>query len=179
MKTICLMAAALLAPVSALADTPAADPLAVVAAQFSGNWKVDVQSFATEFSREGSQSYVEQRDCARVDAMLTCKVTANGTLQSVLSFAWDLPAGVYRVQENVGGKPQPDMTLTIRGTLWTFLQETHDAYGVPLHYRITRSYRSATGASYSTGFSRNGTDWVILTKGTEIKASAAPQAQGR
>lgn len=169
MKTIWLMAAGLLASVSALADAPAADPLAAIAAQFSGAWKVDVQSFTTEFSREGSQSYVEQRDCARVDAMLTCKITANGTLQSVLSFTWDPAGSVYRLQENVGGKPQPDMTLTIKGTLWTFLQETHDAYGAPLHYRITRSYRSASGASYSTGFSRNGTDWVILTKGTEIK----------
>ena len=172
MKTIYVMAVGLLAA-AALADAPAADPLDAVAAQFSGNWNVDVQSFDTEFSRAGSQAYLEQRDCARVDAFLTCKITANGALQSVLSFSWDATAGVYRVKENVGGKPQPDMTLTIKGTLWNFAQETQDRYGKPLHYRITRSYRTATGASYSTGFSRNGTDWVMLTKGTEIKAAAA------
>jgi hypothetical protein len=173
MKATCLMTAGVLAAVTALADAPATDPLDAVASQFSGNWNVDVQSFDTEFSRAGSQAYLEQRDCARVDAMLSCKITANGVLQSVLSFSWDAAAGVYRVKENVGGKPQPDLTLTIQGKLWTFMQETHDAYGAALHYRITRSYRTTTGASYTAGFSRNGTDWVMLIKGTEIKASAA------
>lgn len=173
MKAICLMAATLIVGLPALADAPVPDPLDAVATQFAGNWNVNVESFDTEFSRAGSQAYLEQRDCTKAAATLTCKITANGALQSILSFSWDAAAGVYRIQESVNGKLQPAMTLAISGRLWTFTQETHDRYGAPLHYRITRSYRTATGASYSTGFSRDGTGWVMLTKGTEIKATAA------
>ena len=171
MKSICLMALGMLTAACALADAPAADPLDVIANQLAGSWNVEEKSFDSEFSREGSQSYTLVRECKAAEQALTCTFTANGQLQLAQRFTWDAGAKAYRVDEVVGGHPQPPLKLSIQGNTWTYLQETHDRAGTPIHYRILMVFRTSSGVSYSTGFSRNGTDWVMMTKGTQIKGT--------
>ena len=144
--------------------------LDLIQARYAGTYKVDETTSDTEFSRAGSRQYVLTRDCAVQGAALDCKLIAEGTVQGDQEFIWDPSAGVYHVEMTIGDRHQPTLTLSVKGDTWTFLQEIQDRDGKPLHYRIVRQYHSATEVSYSAGFSHDGTSWVLMTRGTELRS---------
>ena len=161
---------------ASLADAPPpASPeptgLALILARYAGTYNVDETSFDTQYSRASSRQYLILRACTQTGAVLDCKLTAGGVLQGEQRFTWDAAAGVFHVDMDIGGRTQPPLTLTVQGETWTFLQPIQDATGAPMQYRIQRHYRTPTEVSYNAGFSRNGTDWVIMTRGTEIRAA--------
>jgi|GEM_PF-6844909 len=162
------------APPAPLASpAPAPTELTLIQARYAGTWKVDNTDFDTAVTRAGEKQYVITRDCSVTGAVLDCKLTAEGKLQGEQRFTWDAASGSYDVEMEIGGRPQPPLKLTVTDNSWNLLQDLHDRDGNPLHYRITRQYRSDTEVSYSSGYSKDGTNWTVVSRGTEIK-SAGP-----
>jgi hypothetical protein len=163
----CLWAAA------AWADAPSPTGLALIQARYAGTWAVEDAAYDTEVSRAGTRQYELTRDCALDGAVLDCKFMAQGVLQGEQRFTWDAAAGVYHVQMDIGGHPQPSLTLTVKDNTWTFLEETADRDGLPIKLRILRQYHSDTEVSSSAGYSRDGQHWTPMSRGTEIRKDAA------
>ena len=165
----CLWAAA------AWADAPAPTGLALIQARYAGTWAVDETAVATDFSRPGTKQYEISRDCALAGAVLDCKLMAQGSLQGEQRFSWDAAAGVYHVEMDIGGRPQPALSLSVKDATWTFLQTLPGPDGKPMQLRILRQYHSATEVSYSASYSRDGVGWTVMTRGTEIHKDTAKQ----
>ncbi|MGE5624417.1 MAG: hypothetical protein ACM3ZT_02600 [Bacillota bacterium] len=166
----------LLGAFTANAGEPPAPPttatgLALIQARYAGTWKVDETDFDTGVSRAGTKQYEITRDCALTGAMLDCKLMAEGALQGEQRFTWDAAAKVFHVDMDIGGRPQPPLTLTVRDNSWNFLQQVTDRNGNLLHLRIARQYHSDTEVSYSVGYSQDGTNWTVMSQGTEIKSA--------
>lgn len=153
---------------SAWADTPAPTGLALIQARYAGTWKVEDADFDTEVTHAGTKQYELTRLCVLSGAVLDCKFMAQGALQGEQRFTWDPAAGVYHVQMDVAGHPQPPLTLTVRGNAWIFLEQTADRDSQPLTVRILRQYHSDSEVSVSAGYSRDSVHWTVMSRGTEI-----------
>jgi hypothetical protein len=75
----------------------------------------------------------------------------------------------------IGGHPQPPIILTVKGNTWIFLEDTVDRDGLPLKVRILRQYHSDSEVSSSAGYSRDGTHWTVMSRGTEVLEERAKQ----
>ena len=153
----------------AMADPPSPTGLDLIQARYAGSWHVEETGYASTFSRPGSKQYDITRDCAPAGAVLDCKLMAQGTLQGEQRFTWDAASGSYHVEMDIGSRPQPPLTLTVNGAAWTFLQTVPGPGGTPIQLRILRQYRTPTEVSYSASYSRDGTNWTLMTRGTEIR----------
>lgn len=158
--------------VTALADTPAPSGLDLIQARYAGTWTVAETAYATDFSRPGDKQYEISRDCVLAGAVLDCKLMAQGALQGEQRFTWDAAAGVYHVDMDIAGHPQPALTLSVKDAAWTFLESVPGPDGKPMQLRILRQYHSATEVSYSASYSRDGVKWTPMTRGTEIRKDA-------
>lgn len=157
----------------AAANAPAPTGLDLIQARYAGTWTVAETAYATDFSRPGSKQYDITRDCAPAGAVLDCKLMAQGVQQGEQRFTWDAKAGSYRVDMDIGGHSQPELTLTVRDAAWTFLQEVPGPDGKSLQLRIQRQYHSASEVSYSVNYSRDGVNWTLMSKGTEVRKDEA------
>ena len=166
----CLMAAT-----AASADPPAPTGLDLTQLAYSGTWAVDETGFATDFTRAGTKQYELTRLCTQTAAVLDCKLMAQGALQGEQRFTWDAASGSYRIDMDIGGRPQPTFTLSVKGSSWTFQQTLPGPDGKPMQLRILRQYRSAGEVSYSVAYSRDGVAWTLMSRGTEIRKDAAKQ----
>ena len=162
---LCLLAAA------AWADAPVPTGLALIQARYAGTWHVEEADYDTEVSRTGTRQYDLTRDCTLKDAVLDCRLMAQGSLQGEQRISWDAAAGSYHVEMDIAGHPQPPLTLTVKGDAWNFLEEVKDRDGQPLTLRIQRQYHSDTEVSTSAGYSRDGVHWTPMSRGTEIRKS--------
>lgn len=173
MKSIVVscLACALGAAAAAGAPAPSADEagLDLIQARYAGTWTVSETAYATDFSRPGTKQYDITRDCAPTGAVLDCKLMAQGVQQGEQRFTWDAKAGSYRVDMDIGGHPQPELSLTVKDAAWTFLQEVPGPGGKPIQLRIQRQYRSPSEVSYSVDYSRDGASWTLMSKGTEVR----------
>ena len=161
---LCLLSCAATA-----ADAPAPTGLDLIRARYSGTWRVEEADYATDFSRPGTKDYEITRTCTSTAAVLDCKLMAEGTQQGEQRFTWDAVASIYHVDMDISGRPQPRLTLSVKGVTWTFLQTVPGPDGKPIQLRILRQYHSGTEVSYSASYSRDGTNWTLMTRGTEIR----------
>ena len=166
---LCLLAAA------ARADTPAPTGLALIQARYAGTWKVEDAAYDTEVSRAGTRQYELTRLCVLSGAMLDCKFMALGSLQGEQRFTWDPAAGLYHVEMDVAGHPQPPFILTVKGNAWNFLEDVKDRDGHPIKLRILRQYHSDSEVSVSAAYTRDGVHWTLMSRGTEVRQDAAKQ----
>jgi hypothetical protein len=172
MKILALVLA--LFTTAAVADTPAPAGLGDIQARYAGTWNITEEAYATDFSRPGNKQYEITRDCTpTTGAVLDCKLMAQGILQGEQRFTWDAASGIYHVDMDIGGRPQPSLTLTVKGASWSFLQAVPGPDGKPMQLRILRQYRSSTEVSYSASYSRDGVNWTLMTHGTEIRKDTA------
>lgn len=165
---LCLACAA-----AAAADAPMPAALDLIQARYAGTWAVAETAYATDFSRAGTRQYDITRDCAPAGTALDCKLMAQGTLQGEQRFTWDAAAGVYHVDMDIGGRPQPPLSLTVKDVVWIFLETLPGPDGKPIQLRILRQYRSAAEVSYSVNYSRDGLSWTVMSRGTEIRKTPA------
>lgn len=150
---------------SAWADTPVGlDRLAMV---LPGTWKTTGQTFDSAYTKAGPQNYVTVRDCWREPDALKCVFVVNGSLQLYDIFGWDATDQLYEeTQITVQGR-QPEFHISVKDSTWTYDQEIAGREGQVIHYRITRSYDSATHAVYSYAYSSDGKQWTEIAHGTE------------
>jgi hypothetical protein len=153
------------------APAPSADKagLDLIQARYAGTWTVAETAYAPDFSRPGTKQYDITRDCVPTGTVLDCKLMAQGVQQGEQRFSWDAKAGSYRVDMDIGGHPQPVLSLTVKDAAWTFLQEVPGPDGKPIQLRIQRQYRSPSEVSYSVNYSRDGVHWTLMSKGTEVR----------
>lgn len=156
----------------AWAAAPAPDGLALVQARYAGTWAVEDADYDTEVSRAGTKQYELTRLCVLAGSVLDCKFMALGSLQGEQRFTWDAAAGVYHVEMDVAGHPQPPLTLTVKGNAWNFLEDVKDRDGHPITLRILRQYRSDTEVSVSAAYTRDGEHWTLMSRGTELRKQA-------
>lgn len=161
---LCLLSCAATA-----ADAPAPAGLDLIQTRYAGTWHVEEESYATQFSGPGTKEYEITRACTFAAAVLDCKLVAEGTQQGEQRFTWDAAAGIYHVEMDISGRPQPTLTLSVKGITWTFLQTVPGPAGKPIQLRILRQYHSGTEVSYSASYSLDGTNWALMTRGTEIR----------
>ena len=147
--------------------------LAVIQARYSGTWKVEEADFDTEVSRAGTKQYDLTRDCVQKDAVLDCRLMAQGSLQGEQRITWDAASGSYHVEMDIAGHPQPPLVLTVKGNSWNFLEEVKDRDGRPIKLRIQRQYHSDSEVSISVGYSQDGEHWTVMSRGTEIRRDPA------
>lgn len=154
---------------TALAESPAPTGLDRLAVVLPGTWKTAGQTVDSAFTKAGPQNYVTQRDCWREKDSFKCVFVVNGTLQLYDIFSWDAPNGLYHeTQITVKGR-QPDFNVSVKGDTWTYDQDIARPDGSVVHYRIVRSYTSATSAYYTYEYSTDGKAWNEIATGTETK----------
>jgi hypothetical protein len=158
---------------AAVADAPMPTGLALIQARYAGTWTVQETAYASDFSRPGSKQYDITRVCVLANAVLDCQLMAQGSLQGEQRFTWDAATGVYHVDMDIAGHPQPTLALTVKEAAWTFQQEVPGPDGKPIQLRIQRQYRTATEVSYSVSYSRDGLKWTPMSRGTEIHKAAS------
>ena len=159
---------------SAAAWAAAPTGLDLIQARYAGTWHVEEAGYDTDFSRASSKEYDITRVCTATGAVLDCKLLAEGALQGEQRFTWDAAAQLYHVEMDIGGHPQPALTLSVRDAAWWFQQDVPGPDGSTVRLRIQRQYRSATEVSYSVSYSRDGgAHWTLMSRGTEVRKDAA------
>lgn len=172
MRILPMMLCIVTAAAWADAPAPAATGLALIQARYAGTWKVEDTAYDTEVSRAGTKQYQLTRVCILTAALLDCKFMALGSLQGEQRFTWDSVAGVYHVDMDVAGHPQPPFVLTVKGNTWNFLEDVKDRDGQPVKLRILRQYHSDSEVSSSAAYSRDGVHWTVMSRGTELRQEA-------
>lgn len=157
----------------AWADSPASTGLALIQARYAGIWKVEDAAYDTEVSRAGTKQYELTRLCVLSGTVLDCKFMALGSLQGEQRFTWDPATGLYHVEMDIAGHPQPPFILTVKGNAWNFLEDVKDRDGQPIKLRILRQYHSDSEVSVSAAYSRDGVHWTLMSRGTEVRQEAS------
>ena len=166
------LAALFAVSVSGAADAPAPTGLDALAARLPGTWKTAGQTFDTSVTKAGPQNYTTVHDCWREGDAYKCVFVVNGTLQLYDIYAWNAGDSMYGMTQITPQGRQPEFRLTIKGDNWTYDQDINTAQGQVIHYRIVRSYTSATTADYTYEFSSDGKAWTEIAKGTDTRLDA-------
>ncbi len=140
-----------------------------LAALLPGTWRTAGQTFDSQFTKAGPQSYTIVRDCWREDSALKCVNVVNGVLQLYDIFSWDEGGALYEETQITPQGKQPGFHITVKGETWTYDQEITDRNGGVIHYRIVRTYASALSADYLYEYSSDGKTWTPIARGTETK----------
>ena len=167
--TLLVFLLAVSAALPALADTPAAAGLDRLAQVMPGTWKTVGQTFDSQFTKAGPQTYTTVRDCWREGTEYRCVFVVNGQLQLFDIFSWDAGDGLYQqIQITAQGK-QPVFHISVKNATWTYDQDIESHDGHVVHYRIVRNYTTAKSADYLYEYSMDGKDWTPIAKGTETR----------
>ena len=162
----------LLSAGTALADGAAPTGLDRLAQLLPGTWKTVGQTFDTQFTKAGPQTYNTVRDCWREGAEYKCVFVVNGQLQLFDIFSWDAADGLYQEIQITPQGRQPVFHLSVKNATWTYDQEIESHDGHVVHYRIVRSYTGPKTADYLYEYSLDGKDWTPIAKGTESRIDA-------
>jgi hypothetical protein len=168
MKTV-LLALALVAAATALADTPAPAGLDRLAAILPGTWTTQGQTLDSPVSKAGAQHYITVRDCWREATAYKCVSVVNGTLQLYDIFSWDATAAVYRETRITPQGKQPEFAISVSGDTWTFDQDIPRNDGSVVHYRIVKVFTSPSVSAYEYTYSADGKTWTAVAKGSESR----------
>jgi len=154
---------------SALADAPVATGLGRLAQVLPGTWKTVGQTFASQFTKAGPQTYTTVRDCWGEGTEYKCVFVVSGQLQLYDIFSWSAGDGIYQeLQITPQGKQAP-FHVSVKGDTWTYDQDIESHDGQVVHYRIVRSYTAPTSADYLYEYSLDGKEWTPIAKGVETK----------
>ena len=153
--------------------TPARTGLALIQARYAGSWQVQEVAYDTAVSRAGTKQYEITRDCVLAAAVLDCKLMAQGSLQGEQRFTWDAASGIYHVDMDIAGHPQPPLSLAVKDSTWTFTEAMQDRAGLSMQLRMLRQYHSDAEVSYNAAYSQDGVHWTVMSRGTEIRKEPA------
>ncbi len=143
-----------------------------LAAVLPGTWKSTGEGYKTPFTNEGKVDYTTVRDCWREGGEFKCVFVVNRRLQLLSIFSWDAADGVYHENQITVQGPSPVFNIQVKDNVWTYTQDGQDKQGNVYHYRIVRTYTSATSADFLNEYSLDGKTWVTLEKGTETRVDA-------
>ena len=167
--SLCLLTAGLMQPLPAAADDAVGAALDKLAATFPGTWKSDGESFKTEYGAGGKSAFTTVRDCWRTPDAFKCVLIQDGGLRAETVFTYNAATGLYYEDEITPKGRAPSFTLMVKDNVWTYHQDTTDAAGNAIVYEIVRTFTSPTTVEYHSEYTRNGKEWIGMTKGTETK----------
>ena len=138
---------------------------------YSGQWKIETQSFDTANSKAGRDTHTLVNDCWKSDAWVACRQIVDGKSQVLLVFTCPGDGdNCTSYPISADGSPAGSGKLVITGNTWTFPWTTTQN-GKTTWFRVVNEWSSPTTIEFHQEFSTDGTHWVRMTAGHEVKQS--------
>ncbi|MFI4920128.1 MAG: hypothetical protein ACHQAZ_00640, partial [Gammaproteobacteria bacterium] len=131
----CIALVLLAAP--AYADTPPAPPAGLdrLATVLPGTWHTLGNTFDSQFTKAGPQTYTTVRDCWQEGGEYKCVFVVKGQLQLFDIFDWDAVDGIYQETQITPQGKQPTFHIFVKDATWTYDQDIESKGGQVVHYR--------------------------------------------
>ncbi len=156
-------------PVASQAAAPAPTGLEAIAAAYPGSWKVETENYSSEFSQAGSRTYSASRECWKSGEALKCVVVVDDKLAAELVFTYDPTTDTCHEHQILTQGSPAEMTITIKGDTWTYVQDSKAKDGSIVQFRITRVYKKPDSIEFKQEFRHVPGDWITMSSGTEMR----------